>query len=173
MKIKWQWFIGGQKMFWVIVTIICIMISVLLVTYVINPMALIYTKEQNVNHSSIQEYMNSYIESLDINIDKPIECKFVEFKQNTNEIGEVILGTFYEWNDTYFINITIGLYDNIRLESIVKHETRHMIVSYLKSTGVIDLEKYSEEIAEGINDDYNNLFNDSINLLKLKQGKGE
>ena len=52
------------------------------------------------------------------------------------------------------------------LDKIVRHETRHMIVQYLKDTKKINLTKYTENIAYENDEIYNNLFDTSIRLLK-------
>ena len=52
------------------------------------------------------------------------------------------------------------------LEEIVIHETRHLVVEYLKDEKIIDLTKYTEEIAQHDNSYYNSLFNNGIYLLK-------
>ena len=52
------------------------------------------------------------------------------------------------------------------LEEIVIHETRHLVVEYLKDEKIIDLTKYTEEIAQCENSYYNNLFDSGIYLLK-------
>lgn len=46
-----------------------------------------------------------------------------------------------------------------------------MIVDYLLDEEVIDLMKYTEEIAEEKNECYNKLFDSGIYLLKEKQEK--
>lgn len=84
--------------------------------------------------------------------------------------GEIILlGTFHEWNDVYYIDISIDLYKISGLESTVIHETRHMLVQELKNEKIIDLTKYTEEIAQNNNEYYNNLFDSAIDLLKVKE----
>ena len=44
-----------------------------------------------------------------------------------------------------------------------------MIVEYLKDEKIIDLTKYTEEIASQNNEYYNNLFNSGVYLLKEEE----
>ena len=95
--------------------------------------------------------------------------KFVKYNVKNNPNRDVLLGTFHEWNDTYYINISIDLFKTSILHEIVIHETRHMLVEYLKDKDIIDLTKYTEEIAQGENEKYNTLFNSGMSLFKEKE----
>lgn len=96
----------------------------------------------------------------------PITYRFVYYKYNETAEDELLLGTFHEWNKTYYIDISADLYKMNLLDEIVIHETRHMIVEYLKDEKIIDLTKYTEEIASQNNEYYNNLFDSGVYLLK-------
>ena len=65
----------------------------------------------------------------------------------------------------------MDLYKTSSLNSIVIHETRHMLVEYMRDNGVIDLNKYTEEIAQEKDERCNNLFNCGMYLLKEQQIK--
>ena len=86
---------------------------------------------------------------------------------------KILLGTFHEWNGTYYIDISIDLHRLYSITSVVIHETRHMIVEYLRDEKIIDLMNYTEEIASEQNDHYNNLFNEGLYLLKERQKGGK
>ena len=108
-----------------------------------------------------------------ITIDRPIIYRFVRYRNNADAEDidpkkEVLLGTFHEWNGTYYIDISVDLYKMYSLDSVIIHETRHMIVEYLRDEKIIDLTNYTEEIASEKNIHYNNLFEQSIYLLKEK-----
>lgn len=172
MKIKWQWFIGGRVMFWVSLVMIIGLILGFLLTYVVDPTKKIYMKEQSIDPVSIKVISEQYVRDLGIEIDKPIVYRFVRYSTRVyDENEEILLGTFHEWNDTYYIDISVDLYKTSALRDIVRHETRHMIVEYLRDKKIIDLSKYTEEIAQEKNDRYNALFNNSIYLLKELQIK--
>lgn len=100
-----------------------------------------------------------------ITVDIPVVYRFVNYKYNETAEDELLLGTFHEWSNTYYIDISAGLYNMSLLDEIVIHETRHMIVEYLKDKKIIDLTKYTEEIASQKNSHYNNLFDSSVYLL--------
>lgn len=169
MKVKWQWFLGGRIMFWVsIMMLIGLTISFTL-TYIIDPTKKIYMKEQGLDPTSIKEYSEKYVECFGIKVDKPVVYKFVKYNVKNNPNKDVLLGTFHEWNDTYYINISIDLFKTSILHETVIHETRHMLVEYLKDKDIIDLTKYTEEIAQGENEKYNTLFNSGMSLLKEKE----
>lgn len=106
------------------------------------------------------------LKNYGINIDKPIKYRYVYYKYNKNAEDDLLLGTFHEWNGTYYIDISADLYQMNLLYEVVIHETRHMVVEYLKYKNIIDLTKYTEEIASEKNNNYNNLFNCGISLLK-------
>lgn len=166
MKLKWQWFSGGQSMFWVSSIIILIMISAFICTFIIDLMPVFYMRRQDVDSSSIELISKDYVQKLDIIIDKPIKYNFVKYKD------PMLLGTFHEWNSTYYIDISVDLYKSLDLKSIVIHETRHMVVEYLTYKRIIDLRKYSEEIAEG-EEYYSALFDNSVYLLNNLQKEEE
>jgi hypothetical protein len=167
--IKWQWFIGGKKMFWLSIVMFCLLIEGFILTYVIDPTTLMFAKVQKMNSASIEKVSTEYIKSLGITIDKPIVYRFVRYRQNNENSDKELLGSFHEWNNTYYIDISIDVYNMIPFEAVVVHETRHMVVLYLKEKHVIDLYKYTEEIAEEQNIYYNNLFKSGVELLKSQQ----
>ena len=171
---KWQWFLGGQIMFWVATILLVLFIFIYATTYMIDPMTSMYMKIQNTDTTSIKELSNNYLKSLGITVSKPISYRFVQYQHedhfNTNSNSEtVLLGTFHEWNGTYYIDISVSLYKMPRLYETVKHEIRHMIVQELKNEKIINLSKYSEEIAQEKNKIYNDLFDYGVQLLKEKQ----
>ena len=172
MKIKWQWFLGGQTMFWIASVLVIVLVLGIVVTYVIDPTTSIYMEVQSIDETSIKEMSESYVKNLGITISKPISYRFVKyqhedsFKKRKSGQETVLLGTFHEWNGTYYIDISANLYHMNMLYEIVKHETRHMIVQELKNEKIIDLTKYTEEIAQEKDEVYNNLFNYSVQLLK-------
>ena len=45
-----------------------------------------------------------------------------------------------------------------------------MVVEYLKDKKIINLDKYTEEIANRDNEVFNELFGSAVSLLKFKQG---
>lgn len=173
MRLKWQWFLGGRVMFWVSIIMFFILIIGFIATFVVDPITFFYMKVQNTDTTSIKKISEKYVSDLGVIIDKPIVYRFVRythdkgFKANPNE--EIVLGTFHEWNGKYYIDISIDLYKLYTLDEIVIHETRHMLVEYLKDKKVIDLSKYSEEIALNNNSGWNKLFDDAIYFLKKSQ----
>ena len=169
MKIKWQWFLGGKVMFWVSIIMFVILIFGFVTTYIIDPTSSLYMTKYKINPVSIEEISKDYMTNLGITIDKPIKYCFVRYKDKGYEADpeeEILLGTFHEWNGVYYINISVDLYKSSMLEEIVIHETRHLVVEYLKDEKIIDLTKYTEEIAQHENSYYNSLFNNGIYLLK-------
>ena len=179
MKIKWQWFLGGQTMFWIASVLLVVLVFAIVVTYIIDPTTSLYMKVQSIDETSIKEMSESYVKSLGITISKPISYRFVRyqhedsFKERKSGPETVLLGTFHEWNNTYYIDISANLYHMNMLYETVKHETRHMIVQELKNEKIIDLTEYTEEIAQEKNETYNNLFNCGVKLLKEEQNNGE
>lgn len=168
-KIKWQWFLGGKTMFWVSIIVFIVLIIGFITTYIIDPTSSLYMTKYKIDPVSIEKLSQSYVDGLGIIIDKPIKYSFVRYKDKGYEADpdeEILLGTFHEWNGTYYINISVDLYKSSLLDDIVIHETRHMIVEYLKDEKIIDLTKYTEEIAQGEDIYYNNLFNSGVYLLK-------
>ena len=174
MKIEWRWCVGGRDMFWTMIISMILMVLCFITLCIIDPITVFYMKKQSVNPTSIQLISESYVKQCGITIDKPITYSFARYPDKGYEAdpGEVILlGTFHEWNDTYCINISVDLYRSPSLERIVIHETRHMIVEYLKDENIIDLSKYTEEIAQEQDTYYNNLFDAGVYLLRVKQNK--
>lgn len=159
-------------MFWVSIIMIFVCICLFIFTYYVDPLAKVYMKVQDVDASSIQEISERYVNNLGIEIDKPIVYRYVRYRDKgyKAEEGEIILlGTFHVWNGTYYIDISVDLYKTPELEGTVIHETRHMIVEYMRINKIIDLNKYTEEIAREKDIYYNNLFSNSVHLLKIKQ----
>lgn len=157
-------------MFWIsIILIIGLLISFSL-TYIIDPTKKIYMKEQSIDPASIQELSERYVGSLGVNVDKPIVYRFARYSTRVYDVDEeILLGTFHEWNDKYYIDISVDLYKTSSLKDTVIHETRHMLVEYMRDKKIIDLTKYTEEIAQEKNKYYNDLFNSGIYLLKEKE----
>ena len=174
--INWRLFAGGRVMFWVSLIMIFVCVVLFILTYYVDPLALINLKEQSVDPSSIQEISEEYVNGLGIEIDKPISYRFVRYINDRGyeaEAGEtIVLGTFHVWNGTYYVDISVDLY---RLDETLKHtvihETRHMIVEYLKAKQIVNLDKYTEEIAQEKDANYNNLFDSGVHLLKMQQEK--
>lgn len=160
-------------MFWVSLIMIFICICLFIFTYCIDPIALINLSVQSVDPSEIQEISENYVTNLGIEIDKPIEYRFVRYLHDNGykaEAGDtIVLGTFHVWNGTYYIDISVDLYKHQELEKTVIHETRHMITEYLRLKKIIDLDKYTEEIAQSSKVCYNYLFNSGVQLLKEQQ----
>ena len=172
MKLKWQWFLGGKIMFWVAIILFTICAIGFVNTYIIDPTTAIYMQVQSVDPTSIEEISEEYLSNLGITIDRDILYRFVRYNDGgyTSEEGDtILLGTFHEWNEVYYIDISVDLYKDASLHDVVIHETRHMIVEYLKDQKIIDLNKYTEKIAEGKNAHYNNLFNSGVYLLREKE----
>lgn len=173
MELEWQLFAGGRIMFWVTTVLLLVFILIYILTFVIDPVSSIYMKAQNIDETSIKEMSEQYVNSLGITIKKPVHYRFVKFRyeHDLNDSADsdmVLLGTFHEWNDNYYIDISADLYHMSMLYEIVRHETRHMIVQELKNEKIIDLDDYTEEIAQEKDETYNELFNCSVKLLKEK-----
>lgn len=169
MKINWQLFLGGKIMFWVAIILCILLIATIIITYIIDISTLAYVNVQKIDPSSIQEISEKYIVELGVTVDKNIVYRFVKYKKPEYDInGEemILLGTFHEWNNTYYIDISMNLYRTSQLEEVVIHETRHMLVEYLRDKEVIDLTDYTEEIAQNEDHYYDELFNSGIYLLK-------
>lgn len=160
-------------MFWVSLIMILFCIFIFILTYFIDPLAMLNLSVQSVDSKSIQEISEEYVNSLGIEIDKPIEYRFVRYLHDNGynaEAGEtIVLGTFHVWNGTYYIDISVDLYKMSELKHTVIHETRHMIVEYLRMKKIIDLNKYTEEIAQEKNNYYNSLFDSGVQLLREQQ----
>lgn len=167
MKIKYQWFLGGKVMFVFSIILFCVLILGFICTYIVDPIGTLTIKKViKTDITTIQEISEQYVESLGVeNIDIPITYRFVRFRQTNKK--EILMGTFHKWNNTYYIDINSDLLlFNDMLRSTVVHETRHLIVAFLKDKKIIDLMDYSEEIARGINPQYDNLFNSGVYLYK-------
>lgn len=179
MFLKWQWFLGGRAMFWIISILLVVVILGYIMMFIVDPTTSIYMKVQSVDETSIREISENYIDRLDIKIDKPICYRFVKythknyFSNKKLDDPVVVLGTFHEWNGTYYIDISIDIYKMSMLPEIVIHETRHMIVQELYNKKIINLSKYTEEIAQQTKKVYNDMFNSGVNLLKEIQKEGK
>jgi hypothetical protein len=172
MRIKWQWFIGGRVMFWISILMMVGLVLGFLATYIINPTEEIYMKEQSIDPVSIKVISEQYVRCFGIKVDKPVVYRFVRYSTRVyDEDEEVLLGTFHEWNGTYYIDISVDLYKTSSLNSTVIHETRHMLVEYMRDKKIIDLSKYTEEIAQEKDERCNNLFNCGMYLLKQELDK--
>lgn len=169
MRLNWRWFSGGKAMFWVSVILITFLLLSFVFTYFVDITTITDIKVQNIDATSIKNVSEKYVESYGIKIDKPIIYRFVKYTYNKNAEDEILLGTFHEWNGTYYIDILSELYKMNMLYDIVIHETRHMIIEYLKDKNVIDLTEYTEEIAKNNNSYYNNLFDSGVYLLKKQE----
>lgn len=160
-------------MFWVSLIVIIFCICLFILTYCVDVIGLWNLSVQSVDSSSIQEISEEYVNSLGIEINVPIEYRFVRYLHDNGykaEAGEtIVLGTFHVWNGTYYIDISVDLYKSEELESIVIHETKHMIVEYLRENKILNLNKYTEEIAQEKNHYYNSLFDSGVQLLKEQQ----
>ena len=64
MRIEWQWFLGGQIMFWVAIIMFIIFILGFITTYVIDPTTTIGMKIQNVDTTSIKKISEKYVSDL-------------------------------------------------------------------------------------------------------------
>lgn len=175
MKLKWQWFLGGKIMFWVLIILFVLAILGFITLYIIDPTSMRYLKVQNLDSNSIKTISEKYVNDLNIQVDRKIIYRFVEYKcckYDDEGIEMIILGTFHIWNDTYYIDISKDIYNTDELEEVVIHETRHMLVEYLKEQDIINLTKYTEEIAQNNNIHYNQLFDNGIYLLKKENENG-
>ena len=141
-----------------------------LAAFVVDPITLIYMKVQHIDTTSIKNISERYMKDLGVIVDKPIIYRFVRYKHDkglkADSDEEILLGTFHEWNGKYYIDISVDLYKLYTLDEIVIHETRHMLVDYLKDKNIINLSKYSEDIAQEKNIYYNKIFNYAIKLLE-------
>ena len=170
MKLNWRLFLGGPVMFWLTIILFIFLVVVFILTYFVDATALVNIRPQGIDTSSISEISEEYVKNLGVVINKPIEYKYVRFKYNDKSEDEILLGTFHEWNETYYINISADLYKMDSLKEIVIHETRHMLVEFLNDENIINLIKYTEEIAQGNNTYYNNLLDSGIYLWKKENG---
>lgn len=162
-------------MFWIALIVIFIAIIIFLLTYFIDPLTVFELKVQNVNNESIKKYSEEYVNSLGIKINTQIKYRFVEyFRDNGFDADDdelITLGTFHLWNNVYYIDILVDLHNSPDLKKVVIHETRHMIVEYLRQQKIINLIKYSEEIAQEKDEYYNALFDSGVKLLKDAQNE--
>ena len=171
MKLKWQWFLGGPIMFWVGIILFILLFISFTLTYFVDITSFSTKSRKEIDTKIISDISEEYVKNLGMIINKPIEYKFVHFNYNDKAEDEVLLGTFHEWNKTYYINISIDLYEKPDLlKDIVIHETRHMVVEYLNDEDIIDLTKYTENIAQGEDIYYNNLFDSGVYLWKKENG---
>lgn len=170
MKLNWRLFLGGPVMFWLTIVLFIFLVVVFILTYFVDATALVNIRPQGIDTSSISEISEEYVKNLGVVINKPIKYKYVRFKYNDKSEDEILLGTFHEWNETYYINISADLYKMDSLKEIVIHETRHMLVEFLNDENIINLTKYTEEIAQGNNTYYNNLLDSGIYLWKKENG---
>lgn len=170
MKLNWRLFLGGPVMFWLTIVLFIFLVVVFIFTYFVDATALVNIRPQGIDTSSISEISEEYVKNLGVVINKPIKYKYVRFKYNDKSEDEILLGTFHEWNETYYINISADLYKMDSLKEIVIHETRHMLVEFLNDENIINLIKYTEEIAQGNNTYYNNLLDSGIYLWKKENG---
>ena len=174
MKWNWQWFLGGQVMFWIATILLALFVGIYIVTYLMDPTTIIFMDIVNEDSEIIRDMVDGYLDDLGVTISKPIYCRFVKYKhekffiQNCRD-DAVLLGTFHEWNNAYYIEISIDLIRKGSLYEVVRHETRHMVVQELKNKKIIDLTKYTEDIAQEEDEIYNELFDYSVKLLKKEQ----
>ena len=165
MKLNWRWFIGGKVMFWISIILLLILLVGFTVTYIINPTEKLYMEPLKIDPTPIQSIAEQYVSCMGVTVKHPVKYRFVRYHSKLSD-DDVLLGTFHEWNGTYYIDISVDLYKSSQLNGTVIHETRHMLVEYLRDQNVIDLTKYTEEIAYEENERYNALFNSGIYLLK-------
>ena len=67
MKIKWQWFLGGDFMFWASIAVFVVLIVIFVFTYVIDLSTLIAMKVQRIDAVSIEEISKKYMSDLRYN----------------------------------------------------------------------------------------------------------
>lgn len=172
MKLKWQWFLGGRVMFWLSIILFIVLVIGFISTYIIDPLTTLTMKPQKLDNGAIKTISEAYVDSLGLKLDKPVVYRFTKFNYNLRpDRDEILLGTFHEWNGRYYIDISIDLYGTTKCEATIIHETRHMIVVCLKNNKIIDLTKYTEEIAQEKNPEYNKIFDASVVLLNNEQQK--
>lgn len=160
-------------MIWWFAIIFFILFISFISAYVIDPVSVIYMKRQDIDATIIEALSEDYLASLGIKVNNKIKYNFVRYRDEGYDASpgtEILLGTFHEWNNTYYIDVSVDLYDrDSTLIEVVAHETRHMVVEYLKDQKIINLEKYTEEIAEGNSYKYNELFDSAVRLLKERK----
>ena len=86
---KWEWFLGGQIMFWVSIVVFVAFVLIFVTTYVVDPRTITLIKRQPINADVIKEISETYVGHLGITIDKPIEYRFVKYNYK-KELGRVI-----------------------------------------------------------------------------------
>lgn len=165
MKWNWRWFVGGKIMFWISIILLLILSIGFTITYIVNPTEISYMEPLKIDPAPIQNLAEQYVDSMGVTVNHPIKYRFVRYRSKLSD-DDVLLGTFHEWNGVYYIDISVDLYKSSQLIDTVLHETRHMLVEYMRDQKIIDLIKYTEEIAYEKNEYYNNLFNSGIYLLK-------
>lgn len=153
-------------MFWISLVVLIIAIWLFIATYIIDFTTInCINKIEQTDIFPIKEISRQYLEGYDMKIDKPIVYRFVNFNPKKN--GDILLGIFHEWNGKYYIDISVSLLmDRGNLEETVRHETRHMMVKYLKDKKIIDLTKYTEEIANEKNIYYRDMLDGGVYLLE-------
>lgn len=156
-------------MFCVSLFLLFLLFFAFLFTYVIDLTGLIHSERQISDAHSIKIISEDYVNSFGIEVDMPIKYNFVKYRAWTTSKDGVLLGTFHEWNGAYYIDISADIDDMSVFEDTVKHETRHMLVEYLKDQKIIDLTNYTEQIARNNSEFYNDIFNKFMGLLNMKQ----
>lgn len=158
-------------MFWVVILMMIFLVSGFVLTYVLDPSLIAYIRlRKDLDPSVIEQISETYIQTYGVNINnKKIIYRFVHYTHNDKDLDTTLLGTFHEWNNTYYIDISERLYNSDKLSEIVIHETRHMLVKCLKDKNIIDLYEYTEDIAQENNYYYNNLFDNALYLLRTQQ----
>lgn len=159
-------------MFWLMLILLAWYMFSFLSLYVIDIVTVLNMRVQKIDTTSIETISKNYIKNeYGITVNKPIVYRFVKYKYDKGSKAkpgeQILLGTFHKWNGKYYIDISVDLYNMSALESTVIHETRHLLVEYLKDEKIINLEKYSEQIAQQ-NSYFNNIFDNSMELLKNK-----
>ncbi len=64
MKIKWQWFLGGQIMFWLSIVIFFAFAIIFIFTYIVDPTTTIHIKKLDIDSTPIKELSEKYVNSL-------------------------------------------------------------------------------------------------------------
>lgn len=146
---------------------IILLLEWLTVTHMVNVNSFAYTVTDDRDKTVIENISQEYLNSLELTMDKPIVYNFVKYKETaTDPLDLVTLGSFYEWDNKYYINISSNIVSERRLREVIIHETRHMVVEYLKNNDILDLSDYTEEIAQGTNKCYNALFFSAVDVAK-------
>lgn len=161
--------------FWVTNISLILIVGLYLITYVIDPTRILYKcVEDTKNQEYIKTISDNYLTTLGIKIDKQIYYRYVKYKPDKKDPDTIVLGTFHEWNNTYYIDISVDIMTlHDELIETVQHETRHMIVQELKNKKIINLTKYTENIAQAKDETYIKLFDSSVKILKEEQKNGK